>query len=82
MMMIIKMMVMMKMMMMASGWRPRGGKRAQRTGPQVGSDLFRRDAELGQKLMTCGQPGPFSESQVQQLQAAVLLSKCWGNKVD
>ena len=33
-------------------------------------------------MMMTVQPGPFRESQAQQLQAAALISNCWGNRVD
>ena len=41
---------------LAHGWRPPyGGERAQRDNfPEVDSELFRRDSELGYMLMTCG----------------------------
>ena len=43
-------------MMIQSGWNPpRGCERAQRDNcPYVYSEVFRRDSELWQMLMTCG----------------------------
>ena len=73
-------------MLLAHGWAPPlRGERAQRdtalnliaitfTEIQNGVDVD----DLWQTV----QPGPFSENQAQQLQAAVLISNCWGNKVD
>ena len=42
---------------------------------------FRIGADVDDLWQTV-QPGPSSESQAQQLQAAVLISNCWGNRVD
>ena len=66
-MMMMMMIMMMKMMMMmaslAYGWRP----------PRGGTRRFRIGADVDELWQTV-QLGPFSESQAQQLQAAVLHS--------
>ena len=45
------------------------------------SRRFRVGADVDDLWQTV-QPGPFSESQAQQLQAAALISSCWGNRMD
>ena len=71
---------------LAHGWRPpRGGKRAQRDSAlKLIVIHFAKFQNWGRcdDLWQTVQPGPLSESQAQQLQAAALISNCWGNIVD
>ena len=62
------------------GWRtPHGGKRTQREAAfKLISIHFVEIQNWGDADDLWQTSGPFSDSQARQLQAAVLISNCWG----